>query len=134
MKNDIIAWLRHYISPAFCVMFFAAFVLWYITKLSYTYTTDLNIDVEVAGSEFEVECVVEGVGTNLFGYKLYKGGEVTIPLNELRIARHDHNSIVIDSMSLLKALSVRYSDIKIKSIGAIPSIGMSHDEQSQWLK
>ncbi len=131
MKNDILAWLRHYVSPAFCVMFFAAFVLWYITKLSYTYTTDLNIDVEVAGAEFEVECVVEGVGTNLFGYKLYKGGEVSIPLNELVVSSKNRNSIVIDSMSLLKAISVRYSDIKIKSIGSIPSIRMSHDAQSQ---
>lgn len=137
MKRDFLRWLRHYISPAFGVMLFAAFVLWYIAKLGYTYTTDLDIEVKVADSKFKVNCVVEGVGTNLFGYRLYKGGKVSIPLSELQYTRSidsRYNDIVIDPQSLQNALSVRYSDIKMKSIGALPSITLSREREAELIK
>lgn len=138
MKKDFLQWLRHYISPAFLILLFASLVLWYIAKLSYTYTTDLDIDVKVADSKFEVECVVEGVGTNLFGYRLYKGGKVTIPLSELSYTRSDvvgnGDEIIISPQSLQNAISVRYSDIKVISISAIPSITLSQERENQYLK
>ncbi len=131
MKNDFIKWLRHYLSPAFIVMLTASFVLWYIAKLSYTYTTDLDIDVKVGDSKFRVNCVVEGVGTNLFGYRLYKGRKVSIPLDELKydhsIYESNFGSIIIDPQSLQNAISVRYSDIKVVSIGSIPILEQSKD-------
>ncbi|MFI3316214.1 MAG: hypothetical protein SNF93_01375 [Rikenellaceae bacterium] len=137
MKNDLLKWLRHYISPAFLIMLTASFILWYIAKLSYTYTTDLNIDVKVGSAKFEVVCVVEGVGTNLFGYRLYKGGNVSIPLSELKYERidneGDNDEIMIDSQSLQNALSVRYSDIKVISIGAIPAVSIPSDQESKLL-
>ncbi len=137
MKNDLLKWLRHYISPAFGVMLFAAFVLWYIAKLGYNYTTDLEIEVRAADSKFKVACVVEGVGTNLFGYRLYKGGKVSIPLKELSYTRSidsRYNDIIIDPQSLQNALSVRYSDIKIKSIGSLPTIALSREREAQLIK
>ncbi|MFR9534028.1 MAG: hypothetical protein SNG49_04235 [Rikenellaceae bacterium] len=131
MKNDFIKWLRHYLSSAFLVMLTASFVLWYIAKLSYTYTTDLDIDVKVGDSKFRVNCVVEGVGTNLFGYRLYKGGKVSIPLDELKyehsIDESNFGSIIIDPQSLQNAISVRYSDIKVVSIGSIPILELSKE-------
>lgn len=137
MKNDLLKWLRHYISPAFLIMLTASFILWYIAKLSYTYTTDLNIDVKVGSAKFDVVCVVEGVGTNLFGYRLYKGGNVSIPLSELKYERidneGDNDEIMIDSQSLQNALSVRYSDIKVISIGAIPAVSIPSDQESKLL-
>ncbi|MFI3285277.1 MAG: hypothetical protein R3Y08_01355 [Rikenellaceae bacterium] len=138
MKKDFIVWLRHYISPAFWVMLTASFVLWYIAKLSYIYTTDLNIDVKIGTSKFEVKCVVEGVGTNLFGYRLYKGGKVSIPLSELKYERvndgFDSRNIIIEPQSLQNALSVRYSDIKVISVGVIPIFGMSSEEEQKLLE
>ncbi len=138
MKKDLLTWLRHYISPAFLIMLTASFVLWYIAKLSYTYTTDLAIDVKVGSAKFKVGCVVEGVGTNLFGYRLYKGGKVSIPLTELRYYRStekdDFGNIVLDPQSLQNALSVRYSDIKVSSIGTIPSLSISQEEEEKLLK
>ncbi len=133
MKNDLLKWLYHYISPAFLVMLTAAFILWYIAKLSYTYTTDLYIDVKVGNSKFEVGCVVEGVGTNLFGYRLYKGGKVSIPLSELSYSRAEGaaGGVVIEPQSLQNALSVRYSDIKVISVGMIPPLNISLDEEQK---
>ncbi len=138
MKNDLIAWLRHYVSHVFLMMLFASFVLWYIAKLSYTYTTDLDIDIQVADRKFEVECVIEGVGTNLFGYRLYKGRMNNIPLSELDYVRltdqGQDDMLEIDPKSIQKAISVRYSDIKVVSVGAIPNIEVSRERETDLLK
>ncbi len=138
MKRDLLKWLRHYISPAFMIMLTASFVLWYIAKLSYIYTTDLDIEVKVADVKFEVKCVVEGVGTNLFGYRLYKGGKVSIPLSELKYERSTNgvepsDIIIIEPQSLQNALSVRYSDIKVNSVGAIPPLKLTSKMEQKLL-
>ena len=52
------SWLRNAISPAYVTMFVAAFVLWYITKLGETYTTEHTVVVESLGTEFEVDCTI----------------------------------------------------------------------------
>ncbi|MFR9523724.1 MAG: hypothetical protein SNH94_04040 [Rikenellaceae bacterium] len=134
MKNDLLKWLHHYISPAFFVMLTASFILWFIAKLSYSYTTDLGIDVKVGGAKFNVVCVVEGVGTNLFGYRLYKGGKISIPLGDLKYERDDLGSVIIDPQSLQNILSVRYSDIKVVSISAIPALSITAEEEEKLLK
>ncbi|MFI3332371.1 MAG: hypothetical protein SNI51_03320 [Rikenellaceae bacterium] len=137
MKNYLLRWLRHYISPAFVVMLTASFILWYIAKLSYTYTTELGVNVKVGETKFEVKCVIEGVGTNLFGYRLYKGGKISIPLSELQYQRstshENYGVIVIEPQSLQNAISVRYSDIKVVSVGAIPQLDIPVDLEQKLL-
>lgn len=127
-------WLRHYVSPVFVVLFISAFVLWYIAKLGYNYTTDLDIKVKIPGSlneRFTVPCVVEGKGTNLFGYAISTARRINVPLGELsyeeleRTGADSLNGVTrlhIDATSLHNAISVRLSDIKIISVGAIPEI------------
>ncbi len=135
MKKDFLKWLHHYLSPAFLVMLTASFILWYIAKLSYTYTTDLDVDVKIGDSKFRVNCVVEGVGTNLFGYRLYKGGKVSIPLDELiydhSVDESNFGRIVINPQSLQNAISVRYSDIKVVSVGSIPMLDIPVDKKGK---
>lgn len=124
--EKILKWMHRYVSPVFLALLVASFILWYIAKLSYTYTTEQNVKVNVDGQPFEVACVVEGVGTNLFGYRVYMNKTLRIPLSELKYKRsheegHD-GKLVIDPQSLQSAISVRISDIKIISIGAVPEI------------
>lgn len=78
--------MRRYVSPVFLSMLVASFILWYIAKLSYTYTTEQTVRLNVDGEHFEVTCVVEGVGTNLFGYRVYATKRLRIPLSELHYA------------------------------------------------
>ena len=47
------------------------------------YTTEQPFTVNVDGERFKVSCVVEGVGTNLFGYRVYMSKRLRIPLSEL---------------------------------------------------
>ena len=80
-------WMHRYVSPVFLALLVASFILWYIAKLSYTYTTEQTVRVSVDGQPFEVTCVVEGVGTNLFGYRVYMNKTLRIPLAELKTKR-----------------------------------------------
>lgn len=124
--ENFIRWLRQYISPIFLALLVASFILWYIAKLSYTYTTEQTIRLNVDGEEFRVTCVVEGVGTNLFGYKAYMNKTLRIPLAELKykVSREEGHEgrLILDPQSLQSAISVRFSDIKVISIGAVPEI------------
>jgi len=126
MFEQIIHRVRRYISPVFLVLLLASFILWYIAKLGYTYTTEQVVRLNVDGEQFEVTCVVEGVGTNLFGYRVYPDKQLRIPLSELKYKRsHEEGhegKLVIDPQSLQHAVSVRFSDIKIISVGAVPEI------------
>ncbi len=124
--EKIISWIRRSVSPVFVVLLIASFILWYIAKLSYTYTTDQVMRLNVEGNEFRITCVVEGVGTNLFGYSVYHDKVLRIPLSELRTkASYDEDTygmLLIDPQSLQNAISVRCTDIKIVSIGDVPPI------------
>ncbi len=124
--------LRKYISPVFLALLAVSFTLWYISKLNYTYTTDFNIKVKVEGQRIVVPCVVEGKGTNLFGYGFYTSRRVNIPLSELNhevveLPVVNEQGVVdtlaksykvrISPLSMQDAISVRFSDLKIVSVG-----------------
>lgn len=130
------ALLRRYISPVFVMLLLASFSLWYISKLKYNYTTEFDINVNVDGRRFAVPCVVEGQGTNLLGYAIYTSRRINIPLTELKYRKvldmrksgqegeepKAVEMLQIEPASLQNAMSVRFSDIKIVSIGTIPEI------------
>lgn len=123
-------WMHKYISPVFISLFCASFILWYILKLGNVYTTDYDVLVNIDGETMRVPCVVEGVGTNLFGYRVYMHKELKIPLADLKYKvekMEDEETgeplgkfYVIDPHSMQNAISVRFSDIKVISIGDIP--------------
>ncbi len=118
--------MQRYVSPVFLVMLVASFILWYLAKLNYTYSTRQDVRVEVDGVPFEVTCVVQGVGTNLFGYQLYMNKTLRIPLSSLNYTVSDepgHEAkLILDPMSLQNAIAVQLSDIQVLSIEGVPEI------------
>lgn len=123
---ELVKKIGRWVSPIFVVMLFASFVLWYIAKLSYTYTTELDVAIEVEKQSTQIKCVVEGVGTNLFGYKIGGAKGVKIPLSELRYEIRPVDSLLsIEPSALMGALSVRFSDIKIISITSTAELNMT---------
>lgn len=123
-------WLRRYISPVFVTMFFAAFVLWYITKLGYDYTTNYQIAVTVEGETFDVDCKIHGKGIDLFNVKvLSRKPSLSIPLAELRYEQVEWGMIRIDPESLQRAVASRIGDIDLISVGAVPTIDIRHKEE-----
>ena len=129
--------LRKYISPVFLALLAVSFTLWYIAKLNYNYTTDLDVKIRIGNQRFEVPCVVEGKGTNLFGYVI-STNRLNIPLSELEytvmrevtqigVAPSDKVRLHLKPESLKNAISVRLSDINIRSIGDVPDIEAPKD-------
>lgn len=124
-------WLKGYISPAFILLFCASFVFWYILKLGNTYTTEYNILVNVDGQTIRIPSVVEGVGTNLLGYRNYTHKEIKLHLADLKYSKGSvedeqtgelQECYILDPQSIQNAISVRFSDIKIVSLGDIPPL------------
>lgn len=124
--DSLLKWMHRYVSPVFLALLMASFILWYIAKLSYIYTTEQKVRVDVDGQVFDVTCTVEGVGTNLFGYQVYMNKTLRIPLSALKYKRSREEGhegrIIIDPQSLQNAISVKFSDIKITSIDEVPEI------------
>ena len=118
--DSLLKWMHRYVSPVFLALLMASFILWYIAKLSYIYTTEQKVRVDVDGQVFDVTC------TNLFGYQVYMNKTLRIPLSALKYKRSREEGhegrIIIDPQSLQNAISVKFSDIKITSIDAVPEI------------
>lgn len=127
--------VSYVISPLFLVMLLASFTLWYVTKLNYTYTSEFEVDIHVEDQSFSTICFVEGLGTNLLGYHIYKGSSLRIPLSELRykeITGEDKKRYLrLDLLSLSNAISVRYSDIKLLSVDRAADIFLSKDIEKE---
>lgn len=137
------ALLRRYVSPAFVTLFCASFVLWYIVKLDHTYTAEYSVHVNIDGERLRVPCVVEGKGATLFGYRVYMHRQIRIPLSELKYEVEQYvvepqtegedptvgeSYCILDPQSLQNAISLRFSDIKVISVGNIPPLPMPEPE------
>lgn len=133
-------WLKSYVSPAFILLFCASFVFWYILKLGNTYTTEYNILVNIDGQTLRIPSVVEGVGTNLLGYRSYTRKEIKLHLSDLKYKQEEIadtlsgdvvKCYVLDPQSVQNAISVRFSDIKVVSLGDIPPLPVQERSQEE---
>ncbi len=109
------------ISPAFLLMLVLSFGMWYMTKLGYTYVSDIEVRVNIEGHKMVIPCMAEGEGTDL----LRGGKTVNIKWADLDVTPSAANPghITISYESLRNAISVGRPDIKIISIiGAIPEV------------
>ncbi len=127
-------WIQGYISPVFVSLLCASVILWYIVKLEHDYTADYDVSIDVDGERLRVPCVVEGKGATLLGYRAYMHKQIKISLSELKYAVEEkideqtgeviESYCIIDPQSLQSAISVRFSDIKVKSMGDVPPLPM----------
>lgn len=120
--EQLLKWLRHYLSPVFMMLLVVSFIFWYIAKLNHVYTTEQVMQINVSGRQFPVTCEVEGLGTKLFGYRVYNDKPLRIPLSELRVASSEEGRLAIDPSSLQHAISMRCTDFRVLSIGEVPEI------------
>lgn len=126
--KSIFSRIASYISPAYVTMLVAAFILWYITKLGDTYTTDEDVTVVIDGAEYEVDCTIRGKGTNLINYTFSsRRSRFEIPVGELTFDKEqvdEEGRIVryVTTLSLQQALAARMSDIDVVAVGALPMV------------
>ena len=116
--------LGQYASTTFLVFLLLSALLWYLTKLSYTYTTDVPIDVSIADNRFTVRCVAEGTGYRIFALRNLPNKPVKLSLEEVNASPSPTNpqTYIVDPLSLQNAISVSYSKIKIVSVEPLPEV------------
>lgn len=121
-------YLRRYISPAYISMLVAALLLWYITKLGETYTTEHEVTVVIDGKEYPVGCTIKGKGTDLIGYTMSSSrSRFVVDFADLsydnRIVDEDGTiSYHITKESLRLVLAELMKDIEITSVGSLPPL------------
>lgn len=126
--------IRRYISPAYIMMFVAAFVLWYITKLGDTYTTNHEVTVVIDGESYTVDCIIRGKGTDLIGYTLSsRRSRFSVSSSELTYELIPSDSVDmrhVSTVSLRQALAARMGDIEVVAVGSIPPSVIKRSERS----
>lgn len=110
---------RRLSSPVFFMLLLLSLGLWYITKLRYVYTTDINIPVRIDSTLFSVRCRVEGIGYKILQHKISprKNG-VVISSDNVAITPSARMSGVYDisPFSLQNIISSQITDLKIKAV------------------
>lgn len=134
--KNFFSWLRRWISPVYVAMVIAAFILWFITKLGGTYTTEHDVTVVIDNVEYNVDCTIKGKGTDLIHYTLLsKRSRFVIPISDLTQDKpmNDNNGNIVvhvtaESMKL--ALAQRMNGIEVVSVGSVPVIVNEHIEEA----
>ena len=116
--------IKKYLSPIFLVLLCLSAVMWYLTKLSYTYTAEVPVSVNIAGNRFTVMCEAEGVGYRILAHRMLNQSGLELDLKEVKTKRSavTRGAYVVNPRSLQNIISARNSDIRIISIGEIPEI------------
>ncbi|UKI39239.1 MAG: hypothetical protein L6V35_09035 [Alistipes putredinis] len=108
IKDSLRKFFGQLISPVFVTLLFASLTLWYVSKLGYTYTTEMPVNINIDGQRLKVTCLVEGRGTALWGQRMSLRNKINIKSSELKTRPSDNPPyVIIDSASLGKVLSLK---------------------------
>lgn len=113
--------LGQILSPAFLIILLGSFLLWYMTKLSHEYTTEIPLNVRIDGQKYGITAVVSGRGSLLMAHKLSLR-KVNLHAEELTMRRSKDipGAMTITNSSLLKAISAKTGGLKVVQIVDAP--------------
>ena len=105
---------RRLSNPVFFMLLGLSLILWYVTKLSHSYTANINIPVRIDSVYYSVRCQVEGSGYQILLHKIAprKNG-VFISSDNIASGLYD-----ISPFWLQNTISSQITDLKIKSVAA----------------
>lgn len=115
---------KKYFSPIFLLMLLLSFGMWYLTKLSYTYTAEVPVWVDIDGNKFKLECVVEAPGYRIIAHRTFGKSKLNLKFTDVQTTPSVLNDsyYVVNPLSLSSIISLNNSDIRLVSIGDIPEI------------
>ena len=106
--------VRRLSNPVFFMLLALSLCLWYITKLSYVYTTDIQIPVRIDSTLY-----VEGVGYQILKHKIApRRNGVDISSDNVAVTPSARQAGVYDiaPFTLQNIISSHISDLKILSV------------------
>ena len=105
--------VRRLSNPVFFMLLALSLCLWYITKLSYVYTTDIDSTL------YSVRCNVEGIGYQILKHKIApRRNGVDISSDNVAVTPSARQAGVYDiaPFTLQNIISSHISDLKILSV------------------
>ncbi len=116
--------LRKYISPAFLVILGLSFLFWYTLKLQSVYTAEVPVRFNIEGTLLRANVVVEATGYKILSQRYASRKEIPLTWDDIEITSSsiDPRAVVISPLSLQNIISLRYTDLKIVSMGNIPEV------------
>lgn len=116
--------LRKYISPAFLVILGLSALFWYTLKLQSVYTAEVPVRFNIEGTMLRANVVVEATGYKILSQRYASRKEIPLTWDDIEITPSsiDPRAVVISPLSLQNIISLRYTDLKIVSMGNIPEI------------
>ena len=112
------------VTPLFLVMLGLSFVLWYVSKLQYSYTAEVPVVVSVEGDRHRVTCVVQGSGHNILSARYFKRKPVKLKRGDVELTpvEGEENTWEVGQESLRNAIAIRNADIKVVSVSRMPYV------------
>ncbi len=106
------------LSPAFLVILLGSFLLWYMTKLSYEYTTEMPLNVRIDGQKYRVTAIVHGRGSVLMAQKLLLKGKLNLKMDDLSVrqSKNDPHALTITPASLQRAINSEIKDLDVTQV------------------
>lgn len=105
-------------------MLLLSFSMWYLTKLSYTYTAQVPVWVDIDGNKFKLTCIVEAPGYRILAHRTFGQSKLNLKFSDVQTTPSVLNEglYVVNPLSLSSAISLHNSDIRLISVGDIPEI------------
>lgn len=116
--------LRRYASVGIMVCLLLSTVLWYIIKLSYTYTAEIPFAINVEGSKVKVNCLVEASGYRLVAHRYVLNGSIDVTLSDVEAmpSAVNKDGYILNPFAVQNIISLNNSDLKVISVGELPEI------------
>lgn len=110
------------LSPAFILILLGSCLLWYTTKLSYNYTTEMPVNVRIDGKKYRITATVTGRGSQIVAQRLSLKSRLEISLDDLsyRASRETEGAILITPASLARAINAKITNLTIDEVVDAP--------------
>jgi hypothetical protein len=114
--------LREAFTPTFLVILAGSALVWYASRLSGEYTTEMPLSIRIEGERYRLTATVTGRGSAILAQKLSLKRRLDFALDELssRPSREVAGALTITGSSLKAAINGKISDLTLVDVTEAP--------------
>lgn len=112
------------LSPAFLVLLALSALMWYLSKLDYTYTAEVPVAIRYEDDTYRVMCMAEGTGRHIVGYRWFAHRALPLDISKVELLPVEGKDgfYSIEPTSLQNYISMHNAELRIISIGTTPEL------------
>ncbi len=114
--------LREALTPTFLIILAGSALMWYASRLSIEYTTEMPLSIRIDGEKYRLTAMVTGRGSVILAQRLSLKRKLNFVLDELssRPSRETPGSLTITGTSLQRAINGKISDLTVVEVIEAP--------------